>query len=84
MARPNKDEIPTQQRCARHSEAEELFRAAADSGDAQLDTTFMHSTPPHHVPESLSELTYYIYLVKCNDSKNVHRLSPYGRLLVLW
>lgn len=38
------------------------FRLA--KGDAQLDSTFKYSTPPHHIPESLSELTFHIYLAR--------------------
>lgn len=35
-----------------------------NKGDAQLDITYSCSTPPHHIPESLSELTYNIYLAR--------------------
>jgi hypothetical protein len=33
-------------------------------GDRQLETTFQHSEPPHHVPEILAELTYTIYIAR--------------------
>lgn len=38
------------------------FRLA--KGDAQLESTYRHSDPPHHIPESMSELTYFIYLAR--------------------
>ncbi|RLN53149.1 hypothetical protein BBJ28_00003440 [Nothophytophthora sp. Chile5] len=38
------------------------FRLA--KGDAQLDRSFASSAEPHHIPESLSELTFYIYAAR--------------------
>ncbi|CAM9415914.1 unnamed protein product, partial [Ectocarpus sp. 4 AP-2014] len=33
-------------------------------GDAQLDRSYLEGQPPHHVPESLSELTLTVYLAR--------------------
>ena len=34
-------------------------------GDEQLDKTFHSASPPHHVPETICELTYSIYRARC-------------------
>ncbi len=34
-------------------------------GDEQLDQTFAHASPPHHIPETISDLTYTVYRARC-------------------
>ena len=35
-----------------------------NKGDAQLDVTYGHESPKHHITENLSDITYYIYLAR--------------------
>jgi len=34
-------------------------------GDEQLDHTYLHADPPHHIPETISDLTYTMYRARC-------------------
>lgn len=43
-------------------------------GDAQLQTTYRHSQPPHHIPETLSELTYCIYVARNAPMQTLRRV----------
>jgi len=43
-------------------------------GDHQLTTSFAHSEPPHHISESLSELTYCIYLARVMPMQVLRRV----------
>ena len=42
-----------------------LLSPRLKKGDEQLDQTFAHASPPHHVPESICELTYTVYRARC-------------------
>ncbi|KAL3781906.1 hypothetical protein HJC23_004091 [Cyclotella cryptica] len=34
-------------------------------GDEQLDQSYLHASPAHHVPETISDLTYTVYRARC-------------------
>ena len=53
---------PTEENGAIRDLSKTKFRLS--KGDRQLETTYLHSYPPHHLPESLSELTYCIYMAR--------------------
>ena len=38
-------------------------------GDDQLQRTYMHGMPPHHIPENLTDITYYVYLARITQRK---------------
>jgi hypothetical protein len=42
-----------------------LSKFRLNKGDDQLSFTYKTSSPPHHVTDSLSDLTYYVYLARC-------------------
>ncbi len=53
------------ERCKYNCELTKNFYPRLKKGDEQLDQTFAHASPPHHVPESICELTYTVYRARC-------------------